>query len=107
MVIYAPDGEKWACEACLKGHRVTSCSHRGPSQTLRTIEFQVLTLSLQTDNYFTSIRKAAQCRNVSIVEVFANLVTAMSSAYAPSMGSIRRIIPELLFLVRVSLPRFL
>ncbi|EKV04253.1 Cu-dependent DNA-binding protein, putative [Penicillium digitatum PHI26] len=23
------DGQKWACEACLRGHRVTSCKHHG------------------------------------------------------------------------------
>lgn len=23
------DGEKWACEACVRGHRVTTCKHHG------------------------------------------------------------------------------
>lgn len=23
------DGQKWACEACIRGHRVTSCKHHG------------------------------------------------------------------------------
>lgn len=23
------DGEKWACEACVRGHRVSSCHHSG------------------------------------------------------------------------------
>ena len=25
------DGKKWACEACIRGHRVTSCKHHGAS----------------------------------------------------------------------------
>ena len=25
------DGEKWACEACVRGHRVTTCKHHGIS----------------------------------------------------------------------------
>lgn len=25
------DGQKWACEACIRGHRVTSCKHHGMS----------------------------------------------------------------------------
>jgi hypothetical protein len=23
------DGEKWACEACVRGHRVSNCQHHG------------------------------------------------------------------------------
>jgi hypothetical protein len=23
------DGEKWACEACVRGHRVSTCKHHG------------------------------------------------------------------------------
>jgi hypothetical protein len=25
------DGEKWACEACVRGHRVSNCQHSGMS----------------------------------------------------------------------------
>lgn len=25
------DGEKWACEACVRGHRVSNCHHSGKS----------------------------------------------------------------------------
>lgn len=26
------DGEKWACEACVRGHRVSTCHHHGKSK---------------------------------------------------------------------------
>lgn len=28
------DGEKWACEACVRGHRVSTCKHHGTSSPL-------------------------------------------------------------------------
>lgn len=34
------DGQKWACEACIRGHRVTSCKHHGRfKKILHTILF--------------------------------------------------------------------
>lgn len=29
MVIQSEDGEKYACDACVRGHRVSSCTHKG------------------------------------------------------------------------------
>lgn len=31
------DGQKWACEACIRGHRVSSCKHHG---TVPSTEFR-------------------------------------------------------------------
>lgn len=31
------DGEKYACEACVRGHRVSNCQHSGKSQCLQQL----------------------------------------------------------------------
>ncbi|KAL9060580.1 MAG: hypothetical protein Q9162_000531 [Coniocarpon cinnabarinum] len=79
MVIYAPDGEKWACEACLKGHRVTSCSHKGlcDADVMLT---GLLTSDQQTDNSSTLTKRVDQFRNANTVAACASRATVMSSA---------------------------
>lgn len=29
IVIMIIDGQKWSCDACVRGHRVTTCKHHG------------------------------------------------------------------------------
>lgn len=33
------DGEKWACEACVRGHRVTTCKHNGTYSSILSLSF--------------------------------------------------------------------
>ncbi|KAJ6090450.1 hypothetical protein N7486_009265 [Penicillium sp. IBT 16267x] len=39
------DGQKWACEACIRGHRVSSCKHHGIVPCQLAILIHMLTMS--------------------------------------------------------------
>lgn len=64
------DGEKWACEACVRGHRVSSCHHSGMFFLLCLLVSSSLRL-IATDRPLTHINKkgrpvsqCAHCRGL-------------------------------------------
>lgn len=40
------DGEKWACESCVRGHRVSNCTHAGKHHFRQKMHFKLLQLRL-------------------------------------------------------------
>lgn len=69
MVIQA-DGEKYACDACVRGHRVSSCTHKGTSSLrapsplgLTNSPSQIATSTISTVRAapYLSARTAAAC----------------------------------------------
>ncbi|KAF3386651.1 hypothetical protein F1880_001193 [Penicillium rolfsii] len=78
------DGHKWACEACIRGHRVTSCKHHGPS--LRDL------LNLQRHALRGPHRtRATQARSGAQISILKNYTRAIT---APTASSPSRLDPR-------------
>ena len=58
------DGSKWACQSCLKGHRVSGCTHTG---MLRRVSASLLSTNSLTDRELTLVpkkgRPVTQCQH--------------------------------------------
>ena len=86
------DGEKYACEACVRGHRVSTCQHSGKPPTSPFGPGESLTLA-KTGPSHTSTRKEDQSHNVLTVEVFAKLARPTSNASAEQSRIPRKNVP--------------
>ena len=80
------DGEKYACEACVRGHRVSTCQHSGKLSSSPSL-FESLAVGAcwqwpKTDNLHTSTKRVARSHNAHTAEASARLVPRTYSANA-------------------------
>jgi len=81
-------GEKFACEACFRGHRVSSCDHKGSIsqisshkavQSLSAITAGACARLNPNMSIVSVIKKATQRKIVPIISVMASIVSSHTS----------------------------
>lgn len=66
-MVVREDGTKWACQSCLKGHRVSGCTHLGMSPSLCVAVVPILIVTVITDRELVLVpkkgRPVTQCQH--------------------------------------------
>jgi hypothetical protein len=94
-------GEKYACEACVRGHRVSNCQHA--DRPLQHINKKVChPVCCQWQNSNPIARRVVQSHNVLTVELYANLGQPMSVATAAAKRPMPGALVHMMGILRVS-----
>ena len=87
------NGEKFACEACVRGHRVSSCHHSGNTPLLPLVlVHQTNSIRVQTGPLSMSTRKAVRCRNATTAEVSERRAPSTSNANVRTSHTQKKIV---------------
>jgi hypothetical protein len=81
-------GEKYACEACVRGHRVSNCQHA--DRPLQHINKKVPRLATYGRALLIRANRVVPSPNVLIAELFENLALLMSVVTAAAIRHMRR-----------------